>query len=232
LFSSKKPPSVRLQGEKSNDLSLACNAACWHIASFRCAEEFGRAAQASPSSSIYQYAPSKATSPIRVLPRATSDQERGIHMQSDLSIRPVKSEDYDQWLPLWDGYNAFYGRSGATALADEVTRTTWARFLDADEPVYALVAARDGELVGLAHYLFHRSTTAIELSCYLQDLFTGERARGKGVGRALIERVYREAMLAGSPRVYWHTHETNRTAMQLYDKVADYPGFVVYRKLL
>ncbi len=153
-------------------------------------------------------------------------------MQSDLSIRPVTAGDYDQWLPLWDGYNAFYGRSGATALAHEITRTTWARFFDADEPVHALVATRGGELLGLAHYLFHRSTTAIEPNCYLQDLFTGEAARGKGVGRALIEGVYAQATLAGSPRVYWHTHETNRVAMQLYDKVAEYPGFVVYRKPL
>ena len=40
-----------------------------------------------------------------------------------------------------------------------------------------------------------------------------------------------EARRAGSSRVYWQTHETNRTAMQLYDKVADKSGFVVYRKL-
>ena len=155
-----------------------------------------------------------------------------VTMPSDLSIRPVNPGDYDQWLPLWDGYNAFYGRSGATALAHEVTRTTWARFFDADEPVHALVAVGGGELLGLAHYLFHRSTTAIALTCYLQDLFTGEAARGKGIGRALIDGVYRQAMPAGSPRVYWHTHETNLTAMQLYNTMADYPGFVVYRKLL
>jgi GNAT superfamily N-acetyltransferase len=155
-----------------------------------------------------------------------------ITMPNDLSIRPVSPGDYDQWLPLWEGYNAFYGRLGPTALAHEITRTTWARFFDADEPVHALVAARGGVLLGLAHYLFHRSTTAIERNCYLQDLFTGEAARGKGVGRALIEGVYAQAMLAGSLRVYWYTHETNLTAMQLYDKVAEYPGFVVYRKLL
>ena len=108
---------------------------------------------------------------------------------------------------------------------------TWARFFDAYEPVHALVAESDGELLGLTHYLFHRSTTAIEPTCYLQDLFTNEAARGKGVGRALINGVYEQAKLAGSPRVYWQTHQTNLTAMQLYDKVAEHPGFVVYRKL-
>jgi GNAT superfamily N-acetyltransferase len=153
-------------------------------------------------------------------------------MSSDLTIRPVTRQDYDRWLPLWEGYNAFYGRAGATALADEITAMTWARFFDAYEPVHALVAERGGELLGLTHYLFHRSTIAIAPDCYLRDLFTDEAARVKGIGRALIEGVYERARLAGSPRVYWQTHHTNLTAMQLYDKVAEHSGFVVYRKLL
>ncbi|HUI16606.1 MAG TPA: GNAT family N-acetyltransferase [Alphaproteobacteria bacterium] len=152
-------------------------------------------------------------------------------MLSDLTIRSVARQDYDRWLPLWEGYNAFYGRSGATALSPEITRMTWERFFDAYEPVHALVAESNDQLLGLAHYLFHRSTTAIGPYCYLQDLFTSEAARGKGVGRALINGVYEQAKLAGSPRVYWQTHETNRTAMHLYDKVAERSGFVVYRKL-
>ena len=145
-------------------------------------------------------------------------------------VRPVVREDYDRWLPLWDGYNAFYGRSGATALAPEITRTTWLRFFDAYEPVHALVAEQDGQLLGLVHYLFHRATAMVELSCYLSDLFTNEAARGKGVGRALIEAVYEQARLGGSTRVYWQTHETNTVAQRLYDKVAERSGFIVYRK--
>lgn len=147
-------------------------------------------------------------------------------------IRAIAHEDYDRWLPLWDGYNSFYGRSGPTALPPEVTATTWARFFDADEPVHALVAEQDGKLIGLVHYLFHRTTTTIAPICYLNDLFTSEAARGKGVGRALIEAVYTEARRAGSPRVYWQTHETNTTAQALYNKVAERSGFIVYRKTL
>jgi len=153
-------------------------------------------------------------------------------ISGELSVRFVVREDYEQWLPLWDGYNAFYGRSGATALSPEITRMTWARFFDAYEPVHGLVAESNGQLLGLAHYLFHRSTTAIDPVCYLQDLFTNNAARGRGIGRALINRVYEQARLAGSSRVYWQTHQTNLTAMQLYDKVAEHSGFVVYRKLL
>jgi len=151
-------------------------------------------------------------------------------MSFSFIIRPVTREDYDQWLPLWHGYNSFYGRSGPTALSNEITQMTWSRFFDGYEPVHCLVVENEGKLIGLTHYIFHRSTIAIGPNCYLQDLFTTEAARGKGVARALITEVYERARLAGSPRVYWQTHETNVTAMALYDKVAEKSGFVVYRK--
>ena len=151
-------------------------------------------------------------------------------MNDGAIIRPIEGADYPRWLPLWDGYNAFYGRSGPTALAAEITQATWSRFFDPAEPVHALVAQRGEELIGLAHYLFHRSTTLLAPICYMQDLFTAQAARGRGVGRRLIEAVYDRARSAGSTRVYWQTHETNATARVLYDKVAVWPGFIVYRK--
>jgi GNAT superfamily N-acetyltransferase len=151
---------------------------------------------------------------------------------SALTIREIARTDYVQWLPLWDGYNAFYERSGPTALPDDITASTWARFFDEMEPVHALVAEQDGRLVGLTHYLFHRSTSLVDPICYLQDLFTSADARGQGVGRALIEAVYDCARTAGAKRVYWQTHETNRTAQSLYDQVAEKSGFLVYRKIL
>ena len=146
-------------------------------------------------------------------------------------IRPLNKTDYPQWLSLWDAYNAFYGRSGLTALPEEITLATWERFFDPNEPVHGFVAEYEGKLLGITHYIFHRSTTAIAPTCYLQDLFTAEAARGKGIGRALINAVYEQAKVAGSPRVYWLTHETNLQAMKLYDKVAEKSGFVVYRMM-
>lgn len=143
-------------------------------------------------------------------------------------VRPIEEHDHELWLPLWDGYNAFYGRKDLTALPKEITDVTWRRFHDPTEPVFALVAEAEGQLVGLTHYLYHRSTTRIELTCYLQDLFTAERARGRGVGRALIKGVYDRAKSAGVQRVYWHTHSTNGPARLLYDGVAKHAGFIVY----
>ncbi len=149
-----------------------------------------------------------------------------------MTIRFATQDDFAQWLPLWDGYNRFYGRFDATALPTPITQETWRRFFDTSEPMHALVAEEDGRLTGLVHYIFHRSTAMLNHICYLQDLFTDETCRGKGVGRTLIEAVYEQARLAGSARVYWQTHETNAQAMLLYNQVANRSGFLVYRKEL
>jgi GNAT superfamily N-acetyltransferase len=143
-------------------------------------------------------------------------------------VRPIEEPDFEEWLPLWDGYNAFYGRAGPTALPLEITKITWQRFFDPAEPVFALVAEDRSKLVGLTHYLYHRSTTRTELTCYLQDLFTTPAQRGRGIGRALIEGVYDRARSAGIRRVYWQTQESNAAGRLLYVKVARYSGFIVY----
>ena len=146
-------------------------------------------------------------------------------------VRPLRRDDYAPWRELFDGYNAFYGRSGDTRLPEEVVQMSWSRFFDYYEPMHALVAERDGVIVGITHFLYHRSTISLGPVCYLQDLFTVETARGSGVGRALIEAVYARAHAAGASRVYWQTHESNTVAMRLYDQLAEKSGFLVYRHL-
>jgi GNAT superfamily N-acetyltransferase len=145
-----------------------------------------------------------------------------------LQIRPFRPEDRQAWEPLWQGYLTFY----KSTLPAEVTETTWRRLNDSAEPMHGLVAILDGRVVGIVHYLYHRSTWTAADYCYLQDLFTAEEARGRGVGRALIEAVYERAKGDGAARVYWLTHETNTSAQALYDKVASRSGFIQYRHLL
>ena len=149
-------------------------------------------------------------------------------MTTALIIRQIKESDFSSWSPLWDGYNAFYGKVNETALDPEITKATWQRFFDPNEPVFALVAESQGKLVGITHYLYHRSTSRLGLVTYLQDLFTKPSMRGKGVGRALIKAVYEQAKQANQSRVYWQTHETNAAGRLLYDKVAKHAGFLIY----
>jgi len=144
------------------------------------------------------------------------------------TIRPVERADYAHWRPLWDGYNAFYGRQGDTVLPEPITAATWGRFFDPAEPVHALVATLGPQLVALVHYLFHRSTTRLHDVCYLQDLFTAPGHRGQRIGRRLIEAVVDAARAAGSSRVYWQTHHGNSAGRALYDQVAGHAGFIIY----
>lgn len=150
-------------------------------------------------------------------------------MADTILVRPIARADYSGWRVLWDGYNRFYGRHDQTALPENITETTWDRFFSSAEPVHALVAdGGGGNLVGLAHYLFHRSTTRLHDVCYLQDLFTAEPSRGRGIGRQLILAVYEAARIAGSSRVYWQTKTTNEPGRRLYNTVAEHQGFIVY----
>jgi GNAT superfamily N-acetyltransferase len=153
-------------------------------------------------------------------------------MAPQVVIRSVERADFAHWQRLWEGYNTFYGRTGAMALAAEVTHSTWQRFLDPHEPMYALIAERAGAMLGLVHFIYHRSTTQLAPVCYLEDLFTVESARGQGVARALIEAVYARARADQLHSVYWQTHESNVVAMRLYDKIAQRFGFLVYDKTL
>ncbi|QDJ45701.1 GNAT family N-acetyltransferase [Bordetella hinzii] len=147
---------------------------------------------------------------------------------SSLDIRPVSPADFDVWLPLWKGYQAFYN----VDIADAVTRVAWERFLDPAQPMHAALAYDNGRAIGMVHWIYHRSTWTAGDYVYLQDLFVAQDVRGKGAGRALIEHVYRDAEANNAARVYWLTHETNHTAMQLYDRIADRSGFIQYRKVL
>jgi GNAT superfamily N-acetyltransferase len=94
------------------------------------------------------------------------------------------------------------------------------------------LACVDGVPLGLVQFLLHRSTWTIADSCYLQDLYVDEGARGSGLGGLLIAHVADAAKTLGCERLYWLTHETNARARVLYDAVADRSGFIQYRKAL
>lgn len=147
---------------------------------------------------------------------------------SAVTIRPAAAADFEAWLPLWRGYQAFYH----TDIPHPTTLVTWSRLLSPAEPMHAALAERGGEVIGFVHYIEHRSCWTQGDYMYLQDLFVAPARRGGGVGRRLIEHVYTEAAARHCSRVWWLTHESNTDAMLLYDRIATRSGFVQYRKLL
>lgn len=147
--------------------------------------------------------------------------------QSDVHIRPLTRADEAAWRRLWTAYLEFY----ESAVAEEVYASTFVRLL-ADDPqdFSCLVAEKDGHLIGLTHYLFHRHAWRVENVCYLQDLYADPDVRGTGVGRKLIEAVYAAADAQGAPNVYWLTQEFNTTARQLYDRIGTVTPFIKYQR--
>jgi GNAT superfamily N-acetyltransferase len=141
-------------------------------------------------------------------------------------IRALQASDRVQWVPLWNGYLRFY----RAQLSDAVTETTFARLIDPQLQPHALVAEREGTLLGFTHYLFHRSTWSVQDSCYLEDLFVAPAARGGGVARALIHAVYAAAERAQAATVYWLTQEFNAPGRALYDTLARRTSFIRYER--
>lgn len=147
---------------------------------------------------------------------------------SEITIRPLAAGDRAAWAPLWQGYLTFYKAS----VAPDVSDLSFDRLTGGAEPMGGFVAERDGTMLGIVHWVMHRTTWSAKDICYLQDLFTAPEARGGGVGRKLIEAVRQMAQAKGAFRVYWQTHESNLAGQALYDKVADKSGFIVYRQPL
>jgi GNAT superfamily N-acetyltransferase len=145
--------------------------------------------------------------------------------QLPVFIREVKQTDLQPWLDYWSQYQAFY----QVDLGPAITERTWARFFDPAEPIHCAVATDGEQLFGFVHYVFHRSTWGRDDFCYLEDLYVCPSARGRMIGKQLIEFVQDQARRQQCDRLYWHTQETNRTAQRLYDWIADKPGVIEYR---
>lgn len=145
------------------------------------------------------------------------------------TTRPLRKEDEESWLRLWKGYQKFYN----VDIAHETSQLTFQRLLDAAEPMHCALAIDGSDApVGLVHWIYHRSNWTVGDYCYLQDLYVDNGSRGCGHGQRLIKAVYSAADEAGAARVYWLTHESNREAMKLYDRIAQRSGFIQYRHLL
>ncbi len=145
-----------------------------------------------------------------------------------ITIHPPAADHETAWRVLWAGYNRFY-RAQVPA---DVTAALWNKLRSPHGDITGLLALQDGNVIGLAHILFHPSTWSVAPTCYLEDLFVAKSARGSGAAASLIEAAAQAARLRGADRLYWHTQEFNAAARSLYDTLADRTSFVVYRKKL
>jgi GNAT superfamily N-acetyltransferase len=142
-----------------------------------------------------------------------------------LTIRAIEERDKVQWLKLWAGYLEFY----KSTISPEQTELTWRRLINNELKMFGFVAESEEGVIGFTHCLFRPSTWTETDYCYLEDLFVDPNIRGKGIGRALINKVVELAKEKNSKRVYWTTQEFNKTARVLYDSIIPVSEFVQYR---
>ena len=142
-----------------------------------------------------------------------------------LTIRAIEEKDKDQWLKLWAGYLEFY----KSTISLEQTELTWKRLINNEQKMFGFVAESEEGVIGFTHCLFRPSTWTETDYCYLEDLFVDPNIRGKGIGRALMNKVVELAKEKNSKRVYWTTQEFNKTARVLYDSITPVSEFVQYR---
>jgi len=152
------------------------------------------------------------------------------------SVRRIEARDEQRWRELWDGYNRFYQREPSAA----ITAQTWQKIMDRSAPIDAIVAennvtennaaenAGQREVVGMANYVIHDSTSSLAPACLMQDLFVDPAMRGTGAGKLLIDWLAAEMSVQGWSRLYWHTKENNYRARGLYDKYTPHSGFLRY----
>ena len=146
---------------------------------------------------------------------------------SNFQLRALGESDFEDWKVMWGMYLDFY----ETQLPEDIYTTTFERLLSKDVTSQnAIVAVLGDRMVGLVHFIFHPHNWKIEDVCYLQDLYVSDSVRGRGVGRLLIESVYKEADKRGTPTVYWLTQDFNKTARLLYDKIANVTPFIKYNR--
>jgi ribosomal protein S18 acetylase RimI-like enzyme len=129
--------------------------------------------------------------------------------QTDMAIRPIRKEDFGDWLALWNGNNQ--GQNDA-----KVTAFTWARLNDEGSPVNGLVAEVEGRCVALLHYVLHPTTGHLADVCYLQDVYVDPAYRQRGLAKALIQGLAALAQSKGWARVYWLAEQDNQPAQMLY----------------
>ena len=86
-----------------------------------------------------------------------------------------------------------------------------------------LLALEESEPVGFAVYFFNFSTWLGRPGLYLEDLFVRPSVRGKGYGRALLERLAQIAQERGCGRMEWAVLDWNDPAIQFYQKLGAEP---------
>ena len=129
-------------------------------------------------------------------------------------IEPISAQQFETLLPMIADYQRFYK---VEEIDEERNRDFFARFIAPSDDGTLIAAWDEGHLLGYACLYWHLSSLSAAETVLMNDLYVDESARGKGVGRALIESAAEIARGRGAHSLEWSTAPDNHTAQRLYD---------------
>ena len=141
-----------------------------------------------------------------------------------VTVRPIGASDAARWRELFTAYGVFY----ETDFDDAVLDGVWAWLMDAEHPLFCLVAEHDGQVVGFAHVREQPDTFTAGPGWFLDDLYTAPEGRGAGAGTALLDAIAEHARAHGGGTIRWITAADNERAQRVYDRLATRTTWVTY----
>ena len=128
-----------------------------------------------------------------------------------VALRELTPDDWPAVADIyWDGM-----RTGLATFETEVP--SWAEWDAAHLPQHRIVAELDGEVIGWAA-LSPASTRRCYAGVVENSVYVAEAARGRGVGRLLLERLIKQARLAGIWTIQTSIFPENRASLALHER--------------
>ena len=134
-------------------------------------------------------------------------------MAMGLKIRPATPADVKQILTFIRAL-AEYEREPDAVIANEEDLL---RDGFGEKPYFeCLMSEWDGQPAGFALYFYDYSTWLGRPGIYLEDVYVDPPFRGRGIGKALLQRLAAIALERGCARLKWQVLDWNTPAIEFY----------------
>ena len=144
------------------------------------------------------------------------------------AIRPAEPADVPAIADLIRGLAQFEKLEHEVTLTEDLLA---ANLFGPRRYAEALIAEEDSVPVGFALFFHNFSTFLAKPGIYLEDLFVVPEQRGRGIGRALLQRLAKIAVERDCGRLEWAVLDWNRDAIGFYERLGARPNseWTVYR---
>ena len=139
-------------------------------------------------------------------------------------IRSLNQSDFYSWTNLYKNYANFY----KVPMNKEILNELWNWIHNESHIINGICYELEGKIVGIAHYRTMPRPIMGEYVGFLDDLFVQQEFRRKKIAQKLISHLKSLSKANNWKGIRWITHSSNKTAKNLYDKIAINTGFELY----